>query len=71
MFYDLAVAQPIKMLENFSRIIDKAVAYADHKKFDPEVLLHARLAPDQYSFIRQAQIICDGAKLSAARLTGK
>ena len=35
------------------------------------MLLNARLAPDQYSLIRQIQAVCDGAKFACARLTGK
>jgi hypothetical protein len=33
--------------------------------------LQARLAPDQFNLIRQAQIACDTAKLGAARLADK
>ena len=33
--------------------------------------MNARLAPDQFNFIRQVQISCDTAKLCASRLTGK
>lgn len=60
-----------KMLHNLTAILEKATGYADSKKFDVEVLLQARLAPDQFNFIRQIQIACDTAKLGASRLTGK
>lgn len=33
------------------------------------VLLNSRLAPDQFSLIRQVQIACDTAKIGVARLT--
>jgi len=60
-----------KMLGNLDRWIEKSVAYADTKKFDPNVLLTLRLAPDQYPLVRQIQSCCDNAKFLAARLTGK
>lgn len=71
MLYDLTVPQHIKMLKNLNLILDKGAKYAEQKKFDPEVLLNARLAPDQFNLIRQVQIACDSAKLCASRLTGK
>ncbi|MCB0350840.1 MAG: DUF1993 domain-containing protein [Bdellovibrionales bacterium] len=71
MIYQLTVTQFCKMLNNLNLILDKAAAYADSKKFDMGVLLEARLAPDQFNFTRQIQIVCDTAKLGASRLTGK
>jgi len=69
--YELVIAQFIKMLGNLSAIIDKGVQHAEVKKFDVDVLLNGRLAPDQFNFTRQIQIACDTAKLCAARLAGK
>jgi len=60
-----------KLLTNLDGCIDKAVAYAQVKKFDPNVLLQARLAPDMFPFVRQVQATCDSAKFAAARLAGK
>lgn len=71
MMYDITVIQFTKMLKNLSAILDKGNQYAEAKKFDVEVLLNSRLAPDQFNFIRQIQIACDTAKLGASRLTGK
>lgn len=71
MIYELTVPQFIKTLKNLNAIIDKAAGYADSKKFDMEVLLNSRLAPDMLPFTRQIQITCDTAKLGASRLTGK
>lgn len=71
MFYKLTVTSFINGLRNLSAILDKGAAHADKKKFDMEVLLNSRLAPDQFHMIRQIQIACDTAKLCAARLTGK
>src|SRR5262249_22035516 len=42
------VQQQIRMLENLDRWIEMAVEYAKTKNFDPNVLVQARLAPDQY-----------------------
>ncbi len=71
MFYEMTITQFIKMLHNLTSFTDKAVQYAEAKKFDLDVLMNARLAPDQFNFIRQVQIACDTAKLGASRLTGK
>lgn len=59
------------MLENLSVILGKAALHAETKKFDVDVLLNSRLAPDQFNLIRQVQIACDTAKFGAARLCGK
>jgi len=64
-------AQYAKMLHNLSQFIEKGAAFAVEKKFDVEVLLNARLAPDQFSFTRQVQTVCDTAKFGAARLAGQ
>lgn len=71
MLYELTVVQFAKMLTNLNLMLDKASAYSEAKKFNVEVLLQSRLAPDQFHFIRQVQIACDTAKLGVSRLTGK
>lgn len=70
MLYELTVVQFSKMLRNLSAILDKAASAAESKKYNVEVLLNSRLAPDQFNFIKQVQIVCDTAKLGVARLTG-
>ena len=65
------VPQFCRVLNNLSKIMDKAQKYADQKKFDSTVLLGSRLAPDQFNFTRQVQIACDSAKYYASRLTQK
>ncbi len=60
----------VKMLKNARTWLDKTAAYAEQKKFDPSVLLQARLAPDQFSFARQLQVATDQAKGCTARLAG-
>ena len=60
-----------KLLGSLDHCIDKAIAHAAAKKFDPNVLAQARLAPDMFPFVRQVQATCDQAKFAAARLAGK
>jgi hypothetical protein len=69
--YDLTVPPLIKMLKNIDRWLGAGIAFAEHKKFDVNTLMKARLAPDQYSFDHQVQTVCDNAKFVAGRLTGK
>lgn len=71
MLYDITVPQFIKGLQQLSTFLDKASTTAEAKKFDVEVLMNSRLAPDQFNFIRQVQIVCDTAKLGVSRLTAK
>ncbi len=70
-FYDATVPVFTKYLRQVDRWLDKAVALAEQKKFDPETLLGARLAPDQYPLVRQIQAATDQAKFAAAKLTGQ
>jgi len=69
--YDATVPIFTKHLTSADKWLDKAVAFAEAKKFDPETLLVARLAPDQYPFLRQIQAACDQAKYTVAKLAGK
>jgi hypothetical protein len=57
-------------LGNLSAILEKGAAHATAKKFDPNVLVASRLAPDMLPLSKQVQIACDLAKNSAARLAG-
>ena len=61
----------------FSRILgsmlhwlDRAEAHAQARKFDPNNYLGLRLAPDMLPFVRQIQIVSDGAKGCMSRLAG-
>ncbi len=69
--YDATVPVFTKFLQNVDKWLDKAVAYAEQRKFDPETLLVARLAPNQFALLRQIQIACDNAKMYAAKLANK
>jgi uncharacterized protein len=57
-------------LSNLSVLLEKGLAHATARKFDPSVLVNARLAPDMFPLSRQVQIACDIAKNSVARLAG-
>jgi len=58
------------MLGNLSHFLDKGLAHAQARKFDPAVLASYRLAPDMLPFTRQIQIACDAAKNGVARMAG-
>ncbi len=69
--YDASIPSLVRGLTNLSAILDKAAAHAAARKFDPAVLLQARLFPDMLPLTRQVQIVCDTAKGAAGRLAGK
>lgn len=58
-------------LGNLSVLLGKGEAHAKQRKFEPAVLLNARLAPDMFPLTRQVQIACDIAKNSVARLAAQ
>ncbi|HTT08807.1 MAG TPA: DUF1993 domain-containing protein [Gammaproteobacteria bacterium] len=68
--YNASVPVFVRMLTNLSAILDKGAQYAQAKKFDPDVLVQSRLAPDMFPLSRQVQIAGDIAKGCAARLSG-
>ena len=57
-------------LSNLLHCLNKAEANAAARKFDPNVLFAARLAPDMLPFAAQIRIACDAAKNGTARLAG-
>ena len=60
----------VHQLGCLSTLLEKGLAHATARKFDPSVLVNARLAPDMFPLSRQVQIACDGAKNGVARLAG-
>jgi uncharacterized protein len=58
-------------LGNLSAVLQKGLSHAKQRKFEPAVLLNARLAPDMLPLTRQVQIACDIAKNSVARLAAQ
>jgi hypothetical protein len=68
--YQASVPSFVQILTALSGVLDKGQAYATAKKFDPAILLAARLAPNMFPLSRQVQIACDFAKGASARLAG-
>jgi hypothetical protein len=67
----LTVLEMKKLLGSLDGWLEKGVAYAAAKHFDPDVLLQSRLAPDMFPLLRQIQATCDQAKYAASRAAGK
>lgn len=65
------ITQYGRMLKNLDAWLEASAAYAQSKGFDVEVLVQARLAPDQYALVQQIQSACDAAKYAAAYLSGQ
>ena len=68
--YWTARTSTTRALNTLDTILDKAVASAEARKFDPNVFLTSRLAPDMFPLTRQVQIACDFCKGVMARLGG-
>ena len=59
-----------KALTQLLHVMDKGIANAKARNFDPNVLVSLRLAPDMLPFSKQVQLTSDFAKNSMARLAG-
>ena len=59
-----------RMLGNLSGWLDKAEAHAKAKKFDPDVLMQSRLAPDMLPLYGQIGLATAFAKNAMCRLAG-
>lgn len=68
--YQASVPAFQRTLKALDAILDKAVANAAERKFDPDVLIGSRLAPDMFPLSRQIQLTSDHAKGCPARLAG-
>jgi uncharacterized protein len=69
--YEEIIPTCLKFLDNMDKWLDMGIEHGKKKSFDPAVLLHSRLAPDQFPLIRQIGAGCDQAKAAAARVAGK
>jgi uncharacterized protein len=69
--YFRMISQCMQALKNLETCLDKAEQHAATKKFDLDVLLTSRLAPDMQPFIYQVQSACDYVKGAAAWLSGQ
>jgi hypothetical protein len=70
MFYQV-VSQCTQNIKNLEGCLDKAEQYASAKKFDVNVLVATRLAPDMQPLSYQIQSACDYVKGAAAWLSGQ
>jgi len=61
----------VHTLSNLSAVLEKGIAHAKERKFEPAVLLASRLAPDMFPLTRQVQIAGDIAKNAVSRLAGQ
>ncbi|HEX2492732.1 MAG TPA: DUF1993 domain-containing protein [Steroidobacter sp.] len=68
--YEASVPVFLHTLRSLRAILEKGLAHAEAKKFDPNVLAATRLYPDMLPLTRQVQIASDAAKGAAARLAG-
>ena len=68
---DIVSTQFTRTLEALRTILTKAQDHAKERKFDENLYLDMKLAPDMLNFTRQIQIACDTAKFACARLSGK
>lgn len=68
--YEASIPTFLLTLSNLQKILEKAAAHAEARKFDPNVFANMRLFPDMLPLARQVQIASDAAKGAAARLTG-
>ena len=69
--YAQAIAQCVQAVRSMETYIDKAERFANAKKFDVNVLLSTRLAPDMAGLLYQIQSACDYLKGGAAWLSGQ
>jgi hypothetical protein len=67
--YEASIPLFLHTLESLKTLLQKGAAHAEAKKFDPNVLVNSRLAPDMLNLARQVQIASDAAKGAAARLS--
>ena len=59
-----------KALTQLLHVMEKGIANAKARNFDPNVFVTQRLAPDMLPFSKQIQLTSDFAKNSMARLAG-
>jgi hypothetical protein len=69
--YDLTVPQLERALRSLDGWLIRALEHIEKNQVPREKLLTARLAADQYPFVRQVQTACDNAKLIPSRLAAK
>jgi hypothetical protein len=68
--YEASIPMFLHTLRNLKTFLEKGIAHAEAKKYDPNLLAATRLAADMLPLTRQIQIASDAAKGAAARLAG-
>lgn len=68
--FQVSIPVFVRGLRNMAGFLEKGRTDAETRKFAPEVLLVARLAPDMHCLSRQVQIACDTVKNAGGRLAG-
>jgi uncharacterized protein len=69
--FELTAPQLAKTLRTVDRWLKLAEEYAATRKFPVDNLIQARLAPDQFTLVKQVQTACDNAKFIPGRLCAK
>lgn len=69
--YDATIPAFRKALLQLDAWLVKGTEHAKARGFEPDTLLSYRLAPDQFSLVRQVQSACDVTKWAASKLAGK
>lgn len=69
--YEASVGLFVPYLRNLSALLDKGVADAEARKFNPTVLLGMRLAPNMYDLAQQVGEACRHATVAPALLADR
>jgi hypothetical protein len=69
--YEASVGLFVPHLRNLSGLLDKGVAYAEARKFNPAVLLGMRLSPNMYDLAQQVGEACRHATIAPALLSAR
>jgi uncharacterized protein len=68
--YNSSIGVFTQFLGSLSGLLDRAAEYAEARKIDPSILLHARLYPNMYDLTRQVGEANRHAILACALLSG-
>lgn len=67
----IAAPTYLQLLDSMQTLLDKGLAHCEARKIDQSVILHSRLYPDMFPFVRQVQAVADHASNSCQRLAGR
>jgi uncharacterized protein len=69
--HEASVGVFVPFLDNLSKLLDHASAYAETRRIDPQVLLKMRLAPTMYNLTQQVGEVTRHAVVASALLAGR